>query len=305
MKLATIRFNGNVLAGIVKDNSFYSFQSVNKELPGDMLSFIDGYEQLRSLVDAADLAAMTPTCSTADAAFLAPLPNPRSMRDFMGFEEHVKNCGRRFHLDTYKMLESWYTMPAFYYSNNLGIIGSDETLDMHPHAKMFDFEFEIGFVIGRGGRNIPADQAMDHIFGYTVLNDWSARDIQMKEMNVGIGIPKAKDYATSIGPVIVTADEMEQYLCPDDPTRFDLTTRLTRNGQLMRENNTRVIYHTFAKMIEWASRDCTIYPGELFGSGTIGGGALLEYTDEVPWLHAGDLIEMEVQGIGTLKNKIV
>jgi|GEM_PF-3475476 len=112
----------------------------------------------------------------------------------MGFEEHVKNCGRRFKLDTSKMLESWYTMPAFYYSNNLGIIGSDEPLDMHPNAKMFDFEFKIGFVIGKGGRNIPADRAMDHIFGYT---------------------------------------------------------------------------------------------------------------DEVPWLHAGDLIEMEVQGIGTLKNKII
>lgn len=177
----------------------------------------------------------------------------------MGFEEHVKDFGRRFKLDTSKMLESWYTMPAFYYSNNLGIIGSDEPLDMHPNAKMFDFEFEIGFVIGKGGRNIPADRAMDHIFGYTVLNDWSARDIQMKEMSVGIGIPKAKDYATSIGPVIVTADEMEQYLCKDDPTRFDLTTRLTRNGELLRENNTRVIYHTFAKMIEWASRDCSIY----------------------------------------------
>jgi fumarylacetoacetate (FAA) hydrolase len=144
---------------------------------------------------------------------------------------------------------------------------------------------------------------MEYIFGYTILNDWSARDIQVKEQKVGLGPAKGKDYATSIGPVIVTRDEMDGYLCKDDPQRYDLATKLTLNGKVLRENNTKTIYHPFSSMIERASRNVSLFPGELFGSGTIGGGTILEYpNDEVPFLKKGDTILMEVQGIGVLKN---
>ena len=301
MKLATVRFNNEIYAGVVQGDSFYSFVDLDSKLPNDMLPFIENYESLKPYVETG-IKNTKPTCTITDATFLAPLRNPISLRDFLGFEEHAKNSGKRFGMDMSKSLENWYTTSAFYYSNSNGINGSDEPIEMHPSSQMFDFEFEIGFVIGKKGKNIAAADAGNYIFGFTIFNDWSARDIQLQEMKTGMGAPKGKDYANTIGPVIVTKDELDQYLCKNDPQRYDLATKLTRNGVLMRENNVKTIYHTFAGMIEWASKDRDIYPGELFGSGTIGGGALLEYSPEIPWVNSGDVIEMEVQGIGILKN---
>ena len=179
--------------------------------------------------------------------------------------------------------------------------GSGEVVPAQPSSKNRDFEFEVGFVIGTGGKNIPAHRALDHIFGFTVLNDWSARDLQLEEQTVGLGPAKGKDYATSMGPVLVTRDELMSHICPDDPSRFDLKTKLTLNGKMMRENNTKSILHTFGDMIQRASTDVELFAGDLFGSGTVGGGTLLEYSrEEYSFLQPGDRIEMEVEGIGTL-----
>lgn len=301
MKLATVRVKEEICAGVVLGENFYSFTSLDSCLPNDMLTFIEGYKIYKPYV-VQGMKNAKPTCKTSEAAFLAPLRNPRSLRDFVGFEEHARNSGRRFGMDMTSTLENWYKTTAFYYSNGNDILGPDEPVVKHPHSKMFDFEFEIGFIIGKKGRDIPAEKANDYIFGLTIFNDWSARDIQVQEAKMGMGAPKGKDYANTIGPVIVTKDEIDAYLCKDDPLRYDLATKLTRNGVVMRENNVKTIYHTFAKMIEWASMDRDIYPGDLFGSGTIGGGALVEYPPEVPWIQSGDVIEMEVQGIGVLKN---
>jgi 2-keto-4-pentenoate hydratase/2-oxohepta-3-ene-1,7-dioic acid hydratase in catechol pathway len=305
MKLATVRFNNNTLAGVVRDDSYYALSSIDSRLPNDMLALIEGYEGFKPIIDAG-LGKTTATCKTSEAVFLSPL-QPKTIRDFIGFEEHTEKATTHFGfpMDLSKTLEAWRKAPGFYYSNTNAINGSDEPIDMHPSSKMFDFEFEFGFIIGKRGRDISKENAMDYIFGLTIFNDWSARDIQLQELPLGAGTPLAKGYANGFGPVIVTKDEIDQYLCKDDPYRYDIATKLTFNGKVLRENNLKTIYYTFADMIAWASRDTYLVPGDVFGSGTIGGGCLAEYPPDSPWLQAGDIIEMEAQGIGVLKNKVM
>jgi 2-keto-4-pentenoate hydratase/2-oxohepta-3-ene-1,7-dioic acid hydratase in catechol pathway len=297
MKLATIRYKGTVYAGVVRGDDFIALSALDG--PGTMLELIEGWNRYKPLIEKTTDSAQR-LCAVEEAEYLPPLPTPRSFRDFMGFEEHIatirKKAGRN-------VAGEYYQMPVFYYSNHQALRGSGEPVAVQPDTEQWDFEFEVGFIIGKQGIDIPASRAMEYIFGYTILNDWSARDIQVKEQKVGLGPAKGKDYATSIGPVIVTRDEMDAYLCKDDPARYDLTTKLTVNGRVLRENNIKTIYHPFSSMIERASKNVSVFPGELFGSGTIGGGTILEYpNDEVPFLKSGDTILMEVQGIGVLKN---
>ena len=307
MKLATIRYNETLYAGVVKDGDFYAFQAIDPSLPGDMISFIESYDSYKPVVEA-KLDAAAPTCAVSEAAFLSPIPRPRTFRDFMSFEEHVINSGKAMGYDPAtmdKLLGIWRKLPAFYFSNTNVFFGADEPIKMHPTSQRFDIEFEIAVVIGKEGINITKENAADYIFGLTILNDWSARDIQAQEMAMQLGPAKGKDYANSMGPVIVTMDELQQYALPDDPSKYDMATKLFRNGELIRENNTKSIFHTYGDIIAYASREAKIYPGDVLGSGTIGGGAMLEYLGAQPFIHAGDQIEMEVEGIGTLKMSVI
>jgi len=304
MKLATIRLNDVTYAGVVKDDKFFSFTGIDSRLPNDMLTLIEGYDDYKPYIETG-ISSADPICKTSEAEFLSPLPNPRTIRDFVGFEEHAMNSGNHFGMDLSATVEVWRKAPGFYFSNSNSVVGPDEFILMHPNSRMFDFEFEFGFVIGKKGRDIAKDDAAGYIFGLTIFNDWSARDIQLSEMPLGAGAPLGKGYANTFGPVIVTKDEIDTYLCKDDPLRYDIATKLTLNGNLLRENNLKTIYYTFADMIAWASRDTDLYPGDVFGSGTIGGGALAEYPTDMPWLKAGDVIEMEAQGIGILMNKVI
>lgn len=306
MKLATIRYQDNVFAGILKDENFYSFQEVDSRLPNDMIAFIEGYDTYKGVVEQ-KLAQATATCAASDAVFLSPIPRPRTFRDFMCFEEHVINSGKAagFSKDVLDgMMAVWKKMPAFYFSNTNVFYGAGEPIKMHPVSQRFDIELEIGVIVGKEGINLSAEEAMDHIFGLTILNDWSARDIQMEEMKMQLGPAKGKDYANSMGPVIVTMDELRRYAVDGDPQRFDMATKLYRNGELIRENNTKSIYHSYGDMIAHASRETAVYPGDVLGSGTIGGGAFLEYFGSQPFISAGDVIEMEVEGIGTLRMEV-
>ena len=306
MKLATIRYLENVYAGVLKDEGFYAFSDMDASLPNDMIAFIEGYDQYKPLVDE-KLEKTTPTCSAAQAQFLSPIPKPRTFRDFLSFEEHTLNCGKAFKCSdemTQQLMAVWRSFPGFYFSNPNSFYGQDEPIKMHPASKMFDCEFEIGIIIGKKGIDIAPDEAKDYIFGLTILNDWSARDIQAKEAPLQLGPAKGKDYASTMGPCIVTMDELAKYQVPGDDKRYDMTTRLYRNGDLIRENNTKSIYHTYAALVEHASRATAIYPGEVFGSGTIGGGAMLEYCGAQPFLSQGEVLEMEIEGIGKLKMTI-
>ena len=307
MKLATVRYQNEVLAGVVREDCFYGFQDIDAGLPNDMIAFIEGYETYKQIVDA-KIDGTAPACRAEEAVFLSPIPRPRTFRDFMSFEEHVLNSAKAMKFDeptTERMLAVWRKLPAFYFSNTNVFYGTDEPVKMHPTSKRFDMEFEVAVIIGKEGGNIRREDAGEFIFGLAVLNDWSARDIQAEEMQMQLGPAKGKDYANSMGPVIVTMDELDQYAVDGDPQRWDMKTRLYRNGQLIRENNTKSIYHTYAEMIEYASRETKVYPGDVLGSGTIGGGAMLEYLGAQPFVTAGDKIDMEVEGIGTLKMEVI
>lgn len=307
MKLATVRYQDKILAGVVKDGGFFSFQDLDASLPGQMQEFIETYDACRPVVEE-KMKHAAPTCRVEEAAFLSPLPRPRTFRDFMSFEEHVIHSGQAAGYDEptlEKIMAVWRRIPAFYFSNSNAFFGQDEPIRMHPTSKRFDIEFEIAVIIGKEGINISKEDATDYIFGMTILNDWSARDIQMEEMQMQLGPAKGKDYANTMGPVIVTMDELKQYVLPDDPTRYDMTTKLYRNGELIRENNAKSIFHTYCDMIAYSSRETKVYPGDVLGSGTIGGGAMLEYMGKQPFIHAGDQIDMEVEGIGTLKMSVL
>jgi fumarylacetoacetate (FAA) hydrolase len=229
----------------------------------------------------------------------APLPRPPSLRDFYAFEQHVatanRNRGRA-------VPPAWYEMPVFYFGNHSAIYGPNDSVPA-PRTEALDYELEIACVIGRAGRDIPEQDAEEYIAGYTIMNDWSARDIQREEMSVGLGPAKGKDFATSLGPWLVTLDELEPFALGDG--RYDLPMVARVNGVERSRGNFRDIYYTFAQMIAHAARDATLYPGDIIGSGTVGTGCLLELTaDQGPWLAVGDSVELEVAGLGKLGNRV-
>jgi fumarylacetoacetate (FAA) hydrolase len=235
-----------------------------------------------------------------EVQLLAPLPRPPSLRDFYAFEQHVATAARNrgSHVPP-----AWYEFPAFYFSNHGAIYGPDADIPM-PRTTALDYELEIACVIGQAGRDIAEEEAAAYIAGYMLMNDWSARDIQRLERTVGLGPAKAKDFATSLGPWLVTPDELEEYALDDG--RYNLTMIARVNGVERSRGNFRDIYYTFAQMIAHASRDATLYPGDVLGSGTVGTGCLLELTaDQGPWLQLGDVVELEATGLGVLKNRIV
>jgi fumarylacetoacetate (FAA) hydrolase len=235
-----------------------------------------------------------------EVRLLAPLPRPTSLRDFYAFEQHVataaRNRGRH-------VAPAWYEIPVFYFSNHTAIYGPGADVPM-PRTQALDYELEIACVIGRAGRDIAEEDAADYIAGYTILNDWSARDVQVEEMSVGLGPAKGKDFATSLGPWLVTPDELSDRELGDG--RYNLAMVARVNGVERSRGNFRDIYYTFAQMIARASRDATLYPGDVLGSGTVGTGCLLELTaGQGPWLAEGDVVELEVTGLGALRNRVV
>ncbi|WP_066304650.1 fumarylacetoacetate hydrolase family protein [Bacillus sp. FJAT-29814] len=301
MKLITfIDHNGNKKAGWLNGGHVYDMEFVGKgELPDNMLDFIKYHSSCLPI--AQKLASEAePTYLLSEVTLTAPLPNPPSVRDFMAFELHVLNARKR---TGRKVPEEWYEIPAFYFSNHLVLSGNEEKVERPAGCVALDYELELACIIGKEGKNIKAEEAEDYIFGYTIFNDWSARDFQQKEMKIGLGPAKGKDFATSIGPVIVTKDEMEKYR---EGHRLHLTMTAKVNGALLSQGNARDIYYSFGQMIERASAGVTLYPGDIIGSGTVGTGCLLELGQEVHrWLEPGDTVEMEITGIGKLKNQIV
>jgi 2-keto-4-pentenoate hydratase/2-oxohepta-3-ene-1,7-dioic acid hydratase in catechol pathway len=253
-------------------------QVLDAGFDGDMVAFIEA---------GAPVGTTTPV---PDAVLRAPL-RPRTLRDFLAFEGHLlnafKNLGR-------EIPPEWYEVPAYYKGLPDTVIGPEEQIPWPSYSDQLDHELELAAVIGRPGRDIPAGRALDHVFGYTLWNDMSARDVQRRELPVGMGPCKAKDWDGSnvLGPCIATPDEI-------DPTDVRLTVRV--NGERWGGDTTAHMHHTFAEMIAYASRDLTLRPGEVLGSGTAATGSGLELDR---WLSPGDVIEMEAEGIGVLRNTI-
>lgn len=222
---------------------------------------------------------------------LAPIPNPASLRDFFAFEAHVKTG---FEKRGEPMPKEWYEIPVYYKGGHHNIIGTDADVLWPSFTQKFDYELELAAVIGKKGSNIKAEDARDYIAGFTVMNDFSARDIQRKEMSVRLGPAKGKDWATGLGPCLVTTDEI------GDPYKLEMTARV--NGEVWSRGNSSTIYWRFEQMIEFLTEDDTIYPGDVIGSGTVGTGCGLELDR---WVQPGDVIELEIENIGVLGNRVV
>ncbi|MCG7337219.1 fumarylacetoacetate hydrolase family protein [Sporosarcina sp. ACRSM] len=290
---------GKLCAGWVSGDGVVDMNLVSEgSLPGSIRELIEKFEEYEQIIQR--YKNESPTYLKKDITRIAPLPNPSSFRDFVAFETHVKNATAR---SGDPMAQEWYEMPIFYFSNHHVMKGPDEQIPRPQQCVKLDYELEMACVIGKKGENIKADEAEDYIFGYTILNDWSARDFQAKEMKVHLGPAKGKDFATSIGPYLVTKEELVAYRQGD---KFNLEMTATVNGKVLSRGNFKDIYYSFGQMIERASEGVTLFPGDIIGSGTVGFGCILELgTDIHRWLEPGDEVELEIRGLGQLRNKVV
>ncbi|XUL93778.1 fumarylacetoacetate hydrolase family protein [Streptomyces galilaeus] len=243
----------------------------------------------------------------SDVRLLPPL-QPPTVRDFVTFEEHVEGV-RRSVDGAAGVPEQWYAAPTFYFTNPYAVYGPHDDIPVPPGSSVLDFELEVAAVIGKEGRDLTPKQARDHIVGYTVFNDWSARDLQSAEMKVGLGPCKGKDTATTLGPYLVTADELEKYRDADGFLRLALTAEI--NGRVVGKDLLSNMSWTFEEMVAYASRGTVVRPGDVLGSGTCGnGGCLAELwgvrgeQDPAP-LKAGDTVTLTVEGIGSVSNTVV
>jgi|694.fasta_scaffold35046_2 2-keto-4-pentenoate hydratase/2-oxohepta-3-ene-1,7-dioic acid hydratase in catechol pathway len=270
----------------------------------DMLSLIDGGEsaldQARGLIRAA-----RQTLAVPEVRLLSPIPVPRRLRDFLSFELHVRQSRANRHLfgietepwDPAKIQipKVWYERPIYYKSNCFSVVGPEADIHWPSYSVTVDYELEVALVVGRQGKNLTLDTAPQHVFGYCIFNDFSARDVQYTEMPGSLGPSKGKDFDTgnALGPWIATADEV-------DPQNLTMIARV--NGEEWSRGHSSTMHHPFAKLLAYASLEETVYPGEVLGSGTVGGGCGNELGR---FMKHGDVIELEVSGLGVLRNRIV
>jgi fumarylacetoacetate (FAA) hydrolase len=236
----------------------------------------------------------------ATVRLLPPVRRPPSIRDFYAFEGHVATARRGRGLD---VDPDWYELPVFYFSNPHTVIGPEDTVP-HPATAELDYELEVGIVVGREARDLDAEAALEAIAGYTVFNDFSARDVQRREMRQGLGPAKGKDFASALGPVLVTPDELAGSRAR--PTAA-MTARV--NGVEWSRGDLGELHHPVGVLLAQASRDSVIRPGDVIGTGTVGTGCILELSishgsQRYPYLGPRDVVELEVEGIGTLRNVV-
>jgi 2-keto-4-pentenoate hydratase/2-oxohepta-3-ene-1,7-dioic acid hydratase in catechol pathway len=241
--------------------------------------------------------------SLSAATLLAPIPRPPTVRDFYAFEQHVATARRARGLD---MEPDWYELPVFYFSNPYATVGPGASVRAPPGCEQFDYELEVAAIVGRGGGDLTPDEAEAHIAGYCILNDWSARDLQRREMKLSLGPAKGKDFATTLGPYLVTPDELESVRAGK---AFDLTMTAAVNGREYSRASLADIHWSFGELIAYASRGTRVERGDVIGSGTCGTGCILELSlvhgsGAYPWLQPGDLVELAVDRLGSVSTHI-
>jgi 2-keto-4-pentenoate hydratase/2-oxohepta-3-ene-1,7-dioic acid hydratase in catechol pathway len=280
----------------------------------DQIHRIEGVATMREVIDLglseagrlAEVASASASRALSDVRLLPPLA-PASVRDFVAFEEHVEGV-RRSVEGASGVPEAWYDAPTFYFTNPHTLLGEGDEVAFPASSVARDFELEVAVVVGRAGRSLSRADAADHVFGYTMMNDWSARDVQGREMQVGLGPAKGKDFATSLGPWIVTADELEPYR--DTDGFLDLWCSVAVNGDEVGRDLLSGMGWTFETLIAYASRDSRVEPGDVLGSGTVGnGGCLAELwgrrgKQDPPPLQLGDEVTLTVEGLGSLTNTV-
>jgi 2-keto-4-pentenoate hydratase/2-oxohepta-3-ene-1,7-dioic acid hydratase in catechol pathway len=257
-------------------------------VPPSMLEFLRREERgLAAVRDALQFAEEHKMfrSALAEVKLRAPLPRPNTIRDFMVVEEHVRGSFG-------EIPEEWYEIPVHYKGNPDSVIGPDDDVHWPAYTEQLDYELELCAIIGKRGREISEDDAASYIAGYTIFNDWSARDAQFREMKVGLGPALGKDFANSFGPCLVTPDEIDIYSAP---------MRAIVNGEVWSSGTQGAMRFDFSQIIAHLSKEQTLMPGDVLGSGTVGRGCGLELDR---WIQRGDLVELEVEGIGVLRNRV-
>jgi 2-keto-4-pentenoate hydratase/2-oxohepta-3-ene-1,7-dioic acid hydratase in catechol pathway len=300
MRFATWELGGRVQAGVVGTAGLHALADGRTVL--DLVR-----AGLPAALEAGTAALDGPAVPVDAVRLLPPLEAP-TVRDFVAFEEHVEGVRRAID-GVAGVVDEWYQAPTFYFTNPYALIGAHDDVAVPPGSQRFDFELEVAVVVGRDGASLTPVQARDAIFGYTVLNDWSARDLQAREMKVNLGPAKGKDSASTLGPWLVTADELEPYR--DDEGFLALDMRVSVNDAEVGQDLLSNMGWPFQELIAYASRGTEVRAGDVLGSGTCGnGGCLAELWGRrgelsPPPLQPGDVVEMTVEGIGTIRNRVV
>ncbi len=321
MQLVTYIKDDQQQLGILVNGNLYATESLHPDLPVSMSMFLNYWDDVLPLALAVEQRIKEGTGRTAygipyaEATILAPVPHPSSCRDGYAFRQHVAAARRNRKMD---MIPEFDQYPIFYFTNHNSIQGPGEIVCMPDHFKKLDFELEVAIVISKSGRNIKAGEADDYIAGLMIMNDISARTLQMEEMLLNLGPAKGKDFCTVTGPVLVTLDELQQYEvpCKEGHTgkSWNLNMKCWVNGAPVSAGNVSEMDWTFAEIIERASYGVNLYAGDIIGSGTVGTGCFLELNGtgklndpnyQEQWLQEGDTVEMEIDGLGKLSNTIV
>lgn len=320
MKLVTFKTNDLAQTGILVNNQIFPLHTINPDIAitmRDMLNDWDNQSALAKAVEAEIIAghhaALGIPCS--NDILLAPVPQPTSCRDGYAFRQHVAAARRNRGVP---MIPEFDQYPIFYFTNHNAIQGPGEIPCMPDHFHKLDFELEAAIVIGKRGRNVKAEDADQYIAGYMIMNDMSARRLQMEEMLLNLGPAKGKDFSTVIGPWLVTPDELEPYKIQAKPghigNSYNLAMKCWVNGIQVSEGSVGDMDWTFAEIVERCAYGADIFPGDVIGSGTVGTGCFLElngtgklnnpnYPEQ--WLQPGDVVNMEIDGLGHLSNTIV
>ena len=290
----------------IKDSSFLTVPTTLKLALGNWDINFSKLKNLNQAIPDTDLSSLEVdekpiAIKESEASLLPPVTNPDTFRDFYAFEQHVKAARK---LRGLEMHPDWYKLPIFYFSNPTTLYGHGEIVPYPTGTEELDFELEFAIIIANGGQNIKKENAGKMIAGYTILNDWSARDLQREEMQLNLGPAKGKDFANSFGPYMVTPDELTDAW---DNNKLHLRMTCHVNGKLISDGNTNDLYHSFPTMIERASMNVDLRPGDYIGSGTVGTGCILELRPESTggWLKRGDVVRLEIEHIGVLENTIV
>lgn len=321
MKLVTFLKDGHEQLGIVHNNLIFDLEALHSDLPNSMsmlLGFWDSYFPMVLTFDKMlkeGKIAPEKGFPYSEEKLLAPVPHPTSCRDGYAFRQHVAAARRNRKVE---MIPEFDQYPIFYFTNHNAIQGPGPIQCMPDHFEKLDFELEVAIVICKQGKNIRAEEADDYIGGYMIMNDMSARRLQMEEMLLNLGPAKGKDFTTVIGPMLVTPDELEHLKVPAKEghtgNNYNLAMKCRVNGIQVSEGNMADMDWTFAEIIERCAYGVNIYPGDVIGSGTVGTGCFLELNGtgklndpnyKEQWLQPGDVVEMEIDGLGMLTNTIV
>lgn len=321
MKLVSYLKDEHDSLGVVVDDRVYDMEFLHPDLPTTMGLFLNYWEDALPMAQGGielineGKIRLEKSVPLNSVQLLAPVPFPTSCRDAYAFRQHVAAARRNRKAD---MIPEFDQYPVFYFTNHLSIKGPGEVQCMPDHFEKLDFELEVAIVICKHGRNIKAEEADEYIGGLMIMNDFSARRLQMEEMLLNLGPAKGKDFATAIGPWLVTLDELEEFETAAKENHvgknWNLKMSCTVNGVAVSEGNLGDMDWTFAEIIERASYGVDLFPGDVIGSGTVGTGCFLElngtgklndanYTEQ--WLKEGDVVELEIGGLGSLSNIIV